>query len=131
MARLLHDWLAIQAYHDQGHGFVACSRRFGFTHTAWIKAIQRGKLRVAPSPFPDRRRRYNWSEIQRFYDEGNDMKACQKRFGFFNESWYKAVRRGDVKIRRIRAGILENRCSECGLSEWRGRALSVQIDHIN
>jgi hypothetical protein len=27
-------------------------------------------------------RRYDWDEIRAFYDEGNSMTACMKRFGF-------------------------------------------------
>ena len=37
----------------------------------------------------------------------------------------------EIKQRLIRAGILENRCEECGLTDWRGKPLSIQIDHIN
>jgi Zn finger protein HypA/HybF involved in hydrogenase expression len=34
-------------------------------------------------------------------------------------------------MRLLRAGLLENRCEECGISEWLGRPLIIQIDHIN
>lgn len=75
------------------------------------------------------------------------------RFGFFAGTWDKAVKRGDVrprscgrpitelldaggsrthiKHRLLRAGLLQNRCSECGITEWLGEPLTVQIDHIN
>ncbi len=151
--RRIHDWLLIQRYHDEGHGFVECQRRFGFTHTAWIKAIKRGQLKTRPSLFPDRRRRYDWSEVQAYYDEGNSYLECRKRFGFNAMSWYKARQRGElrtratampleelltrrrcrnhVKSRLLRAGILKNQCDQCGLSEWRGKPLSIHIDHIN
>jgi hypothetical protein len=74
-------------------------------------------------------------------------------FGFSMATWTKAVRRGAVKARRVaftvdealtkskcrltvkrhllRAGILKNRCDWCGLTSWRGRPISIQIDHIN
>lgn len=99
------------------------------------------------------RRRYDWSEIQRYYDEGNSVRQCIKRFGFSIGAWHKAVRRGqfktrplgrplpellataksrtNVKRRLLAAGLLENRCQECGLSEWLGEPLCVQIDHVN
>ena len=153
MPRLLHNWKVIQAYYDEGHGFVECARRFGFTHTAWNKAIQRGSVRVAPTPFRDRRRRYDWAEIQAYYDEGHTYRECRARFGFNAMSWHKARQRGEirthplgrpilemlmvaksrrsVKLRLLRAGMIENRCQECGLSEWRGQPLSIHIDHIN
>ena len=82
MSRTLYDWKAIQEYHDDGHGFVECSLRFGFAHTAWIKAIQRNRLRVPRSLFPDRRRKYDWAAIQDYYDRGNSYRDCKKRFAF-------------------------------------------------
>ncbi len=39
--------------------------------------------------------------------------------------------RGNVKGRLLRAGLLKEECSECGLTEWRGRVLVLHIDHIN
>lgn len=100
-----------------------------------------------------RRRRYDWSLVQCYYDEGNSIRQCMRRFGFFAGSWDKAVKRGDVrarpscrpiaelldsggcrthiKHRLLREGLLQNRCSECGITEWLGEPLTVQIDHIN
>ena len=146
-------WDDVQELVDAGSGFVDCQRRFGFSHTAWIKAIRRGELRVRETPFPDRRRKYDWAEIQRYYDEGHSLRACQRKFGFNTMSWFKARQRGEIrsrplgrplteviangksrynlKWRLIRAGILENRCSACGLDTWRGKPLGIQIDHIN
>lgn len=154
MARRLYDWNAVQAYHDEGHGFVECARRFGFTHTAWIKAIRRGRLQVPRAPFPDRRRKYNWTEIQAYYENGHSYRQCMENFGFCAVSWTDAVRRGDIKPRRfgmpiaellasrnrdrkhlkarlINAGLLSNNCQMCGLTEWQGRALNMHLDHIN
>ncbi len=151
--RVIYNWRAIQSYHDAGHGFVQCQRKFGFSHTAWVKAIKRGELVGRPVQYRDRRRKYDWAMIQRFYDEGNSYRKCREKFGFNAASWWKARLRGEIttrtfgmpipellergksrpniKQRLIRAGILENRCGECGLSEWRGKRLSIQIDHIN
>ena|ERR1700681_191671 len=151
--RVTYDWAEVQRYYDQGHGFVECQDRFGFSHTAWIKAIRRGELRPAAAKYGDRRRKYDWSEIQRYYDEGHSYRQCREKFGFNSMSFWKARRRGEIrtrplaipieqllkhgksrqniKQRLLRAGILENRCQECGLTEWRGRRLSIQIHHIN
>jgi 5-methylcytosine-specific restriction endonuclease McrA len=149
----IYNWNAIQRCYDEGHGFVECQKWFGFSHTAWIKAIKRGKLTVAPSQFKDRRRRYDWREVQAYYDAGNTYRDCALEFGFCAAAWHKARLRGEIKarplgmpierllsvgkgrcnikLRLMRAGLIENRCQECGLSEWRGKPLSVQIDHIN
>ena len=158
--RCKYDWATIQKYHDDGHGFVECQRRFGFTHTAWIKAIKRGEFAArfraagrSPVSPNDRRRVYDWSEIQRFYDLGNSYRACRERFGFAAQSWQKARVRGEivtrppgmplnelltgprsrnhVKQRLLREGLLLNQCSKCGIKDWLGEPLSMHIDHIN
>jgi hypothetical protein len=153
MPRKLYDWKAVQAYYDDGHGVIECSRQFGFTYGAWTKAVKRGALHLRPARFEDLRCRYDWAEIQAYYDTGASFRKCSARFGFHAAAWGKAVRRGkikprpsgmpletllrsgksryNIKHRLIRAGLLENRCQECGLSEWRGRPLMAHIDHIN
>jgi|SRR5580700_406856 hypothetical protein len=154
MARKLHDWNAVQAYHDEGHGFVECSHLFGFTHTAWIKAVQRGKLKAEPTLFPDRRRKHNWTEIQTYYDDGHSYRQCRTKFNFCAASWTNAVRRGEVRPRRfgmsiaellsdpkrnrkhvkarlVGEGLLKNRCQSCGLASWREKPLNMHLDHIN
>lgn len=152
--RRVWNWGLIQRYHDEGHGFVECQKKFGFTHTAWVKAIARGDLRTAPSLFPDRRRKYDWAAVQAYYDEGHSYAECRRVFGFCNASYYKARERGElnpsrplgmpieellaaprnrhhVKLRLLRAGLLTNQCSACGLTEWLGKPLSMHVDHIN
>ena len=91
--------------------------------------------------------------MQRYYDEGHSYRECKDRFGFAAASWSKAVKRGDlrsrprakalevilqksrsrctIKRRLLMAGKLRNQCDFCGLSEWRGQPISIQIDHIN
>ena len=160
MGRRVWDWSAIQRYHDEGHGFVECQKLFGFSHTAWVKAIGRGELvarfrtgsgrPVSPN---DRRRVYDWAQIQTYYDAGHSFRECQRKFGFCNAAWDKAKKRGElvprrfgmpidellsgprnrhhVKSRLLRAGILTNQCSRCGLAEWLGEHLSMHVDHIN
>jgi 5-methylcytosine-specific restriction endonuclease McrA len=36
-----------------------------------------------------------------------------------------------LKRRLVRAGLLEDRCAECGLSDWRGRPLALELHHVN
>ena len=154
MPRTRYDWNAVQKYHDEGHGFVKCSRRFGFTHTAWIKAIKRAELLTADVPFEDRRRKYNWAEIQAYYDTGQSYRQCKARFGFCAASWTNAVKRGDlkprsfgmpiaellsapsrnrkhIKMRLLSAGLLTNSCQSCGLADWLGQPLNMHLDHVN
>jgi hypothetical protein len=39
--------------------------------------------------------------------------------------------RGHLKARLIGAGLKRPECEECGLSEWRGKPLAVQLHHVN
>ncbi|HET6893819.1 MAG TPA: HNH endonuclease [Candidatus Baltobacteraceae bacterium] len=153
MGKRVWNWSEIQRYHDEGHSFVECQRHFGFSHTAWVKAIKRGALRSVGRKYADGRRKYDWTAVQAYYDAGNSFTECKRRFGFCNASWHKARERGEIiarpygmsieallsgrrnrhhlKVRLLRAGLLKNECSQCGLTEWRGAPLSMHIDHIN
>jgi len=98
-------------------------------------------------------RRYNWTEVQRYYDAGHSITECQEHFGFARTTFMDAVKRGDVvsraqampieallaaprnrahvKRRLLAAGLKENRCEVCGLTEWLGEPLSMALHHIN
>lgn len=126
-------------------------------HATWKRAVALGRLvprgRCAPQLGSDARNIYDWTKIQAFYDLGFSFRETRERFGFCNGAWHKAKLRGDitprpprmpieellvgkrhrmhVKIRLLRAGLLENRCSKCGLTDWQGERLSMHLDHIN
>jgi hypothetical protein len=105
---------------------------------------------------PDRRfsQRYDWAAVQRAHDEGLSPAQCAERFGFAKCTWHAAVRRGDLiarpstipleellvrgrpqtsrghlKQRLLAAGVKQNRCEQCGISEWQGRPISLQLHH--
>jgi len=40
--------------------------------------------------------RYDWGEVQRFYDAGHGRDECAAEFGFQLTAWYKAIRRGKL-----------------------------------
>lgn len=153
MPKRIYDWAEIQRYHDAGNGFVACQKRFGFSHTAWVKALKRGQLIGNECEFRDRRRRYDWAAVQAYYEQGHAYRQCREAFGFSAAAWTKAVQRGELKararlwpladilakskhrasIRRrlLEDGVFQNRCTICGIEDWRGKPLSMHIDHIN
>lgn len=100
-------------------------------------------------------RRYDWQAVQAYYDEGHSITECQTRFGFARCSFNEARRRGDIvprarsapldvvfaagvkrsrnhlKARMRQAELLAECCERCGLSEWRGQPLALQLHHIN
>jgi hypothetical protein len=83
------------------------------------------------------------------------MRECQAEFGFSGAAWSDAVQRGDIEPRRRGAaheqvfanGVKRNRyhlkgrlisdglkvlaCEECGLKEWRGEPLPLELHHVN
>ena len=44
-------------------------------------------------------------------------------------STYKNIAR--LKIRLVKEGYLEYKCARCGISEWMGEPISLQLDHQN
>ncbi|HEY7769897.1 MAG TPA: hypothetical protein VIB55_17135, partial [Longimicrobium sp.] len=36
-----------------------------------------------------------------------------------------------LRLRLIGEGILNDKCSECGLREWRGKSITLHLDHVN
>jgi hypothetical protein len=62
----------------------------------------------------------------------------------FNPSQVQAIALSDIlvenstyltiwrlKLRLLREGILEYKCYLCGLTEWNGKPIMLQLDHIN
>jgi 5-methylcytosine-specific restriction endonuclease McrA len=103
----------------------------------------------------DRRaaRRYDWSVVQTYYDAGHSVSECVAHFGFSAKTWHDAMKRGAIrtrphampiehllaaprarghlKKRLLKAGLLPSRCRECGLEDWRGRQISLELHHMN
>jgi hypothetical protein len=111
---------------------------------------------LAGMPIDERcRRRYDWAEVQDFYDEGHSIAECVERFGFGRATFNEARRRGDLitrprgapldeifvqgvprnrnhlKQRLDQAGLLPRLCEGCGVGEWQGRPLTLQLHHLN
>jgi 5-methylcytosine-specific restriction endonuclease McrA len=100
-------------------------------------------------------RRYDWGEIQKFHDAGHSRRECQRHFGFSAGAWSSAVKRKaliarpkampleellvvgkkrgrwNIRLRLIAAGLKENCCEACGISDWRGRPLTMELHHRN
>lgn len=146
-------------YYNEGNAPARCREHFEVTSQSWHKAIARGRMRVSDDE-RDRMAargpgnpRYDWAAVQTFYDAGHSYRECRARFGFCAAAWTNAVDRGvlvgcarakpiarvivenrhrsNLKLRLLQEGLLQNRCDACGLTEWRGKPLSIQIDHVN
>jgi hypothetical protein len=82
------DWAAIQAAIDAGDGFTRCRQLFGIAHATWKKALDRGDLRIDTEgrPYADARKRFDWAEIQAFYDRrklDSEVPETLRLFGEF------------------------------------------------
>ena len=130
-----------------------------FDFCAQIATAKRRHLRVVMSKNKTRVRyrppfKYDWCEVQTYYDAGNSFAQCKAKFGFSNRTWHKARLRGDlnnmrsvskpldvllseakhrttIKRRLLKEGLLRAECYRCGISSWQEKPLSIQIDHIN
>lgn len=100
-------------------------------------------------------RRYDWDEVQRYYDSGRSVRQCVAEFGFSSATWFEAVKRGAVvarpastpltelfvagtyrgrynlKGRLLRAGLKDGSCERRGLTEWRGQPITLALHHVN
>jgi Zn finger protein HypA/HybF involved in hydrogenase expression len=98
-----YDWTAIQQYYDAGHTYRETKARFGFSSGAWGKAVEAGKIVT----------RRNVTAL---------------------ETWLvprSTVNRQHLKRRLIAAGLKQAACEECGLTDWRGRPISLELHHRN
>ena len=135
----------------QGWSVTEIARRLGVS--APTICYHARKLGVEPSD--KYAKRYDWAEVQRYYDSGKSITDCQIRFGMARKTFYDAVQRGDVvtrpqavpmdellvagrrrnrshvKARLLSAGLKDSACEECGVNEWRGAALSLELHHVN
>ena len=143
---LVEDLLA------RGMGQADIARELGLTKSTVAYHV-RGLGLAADPRFA---RRIDWEVVQRAIDqEGLSMARCLTQFGIARDTWYRAVRRGDIvpgpskmpmqallvagretsrghlKLRLTSEGLKDDRCERCGINEWRGAPLSVQIHHKN
>jgi Homeodomain-like domain-containing protein/HNH endonuclease len=149
-----------KARRGQTRAKIAALLEHGLTLTEIARALQISKptasyhARALGIPAQNQPR-YDWAEVQRYYDAGHSITACQLHFGFARRTFTDAVKRGAVvtrpqaapietylvngrrtsqthlKKRLLAEGLKENRCEQCGLEAWLGEPLSMALHHIN
>jgi hypothetical protein len=136
---------------EEGLTRAAVSARLGVSKATVTYHAER----LGVPGFPACGRRYDWAQVQAYYDAGHSISDCQQQFGFARRAWANAAKRGDVvarpqampledllrsdaprgrwnlKRRLIAAGLKCEACEECGITEWRGRPLSLALHHVN
>jgi DNA-binding transcriptional ArsR family regulator len=143
--------VAVQRLIDEGLSFAEIARKLGVAKPT----VSYHARKLGIPPFEAASRRYEWDEVQRFYADGHSIRECCRHFGFSTNAWYQAVERGVVQPRErvealtrylvmgrqvnrfhlknhlFNAGLKENRCEICGISEWRGAPLTMALHHVN
>lgn len=135
----------------QGLSYAAVARELSISRaTVSYHAAQLGYPRRSECA-----RRYDWVEVQRYYDAGHSVAECRRRFGMANRTFTEAVRRGviitrpqavpmadllvagrsrrrsHVKGRLLRSGLKPPRCEQCGIDQWRGSPIALELHHVN
>ncbi len=106
-------------------------------------------------PKSDFARRYDWEAICDYYEAGHSMTECLRHFGCSRNAWWDAIRRGaivprprlepieqwlvpgrkrnryNLKNRLVAEGLKSRRCEKCGLTDWRGGPLLLELHHVN
>lgn len=136
----------------EGRNHTQIARSLGITKST-VAYHARTLGRAADPRF---NRRYDWAEVQEYYDRGHSITECQQRFGFARETWNAARRRGvvvprphatpierllivkaeaggrwNLKRRLIADGLKQPRCERCGIDDWLGEPLTLALHHLN
>ncbi|MGH2823309.1 MAG: HNH endonuclease [Thermoleophilaceae bacterium] len=135
----------------EGWGGNAIARELGLTRST----VSYHARRLGEEVDSRCARRYDWDEIQRYYDAGHSVRECQEHFGFSRQTWHAAVNREAVvarppglpldellaawvyrsrfnlKLRLVKAGLKQKICEICGIAAWNGRSITMALHHIN
>jgi hypothetical protein len=120
-------------------------------------SYHRKKLGLSISKFS---KHYDWNKVNSYINNGHNLTECCKEFGMNKSAFFKARQRKDIEYKMIqlnlaeysllvqgrrncssiRRGLLNRmkkegydfKCIECGIgSEWNGKLLTLQLDHID
>lgn len=108
-ARPSYDWRAVQVMIDQGRSLNSIRAEVGFSKAAQTNAVKRGVIHLPKLP------------SQMSLDELLTLTSGRRTAPHER----KLIRRAMIKD-----GIA-NVCSGCGLSTWRGKHLTLEVDHID
>lgn len=135
--------------------YKGISRRLGCSQSTVSYYANKTGLSTHPST-----RRYDWKLIQKDVNSGLTYSECQAKYKFFHQTWQKAIDSGRLEISNLKSGIknpievylvdnrpetnrvvlkerllkeglLEDKCSRCGIIDWNDEPISLQIHHKN
>lgn len=100
-ARSPIDWAAVQAHYDRGHSITECREHFGFSLSAWDKAVSRGEI----EPRPRRERGLSTrDEVEALLASGHNQAQIARELGLRKSTvayhMRKLGRRADPRFAR-------------------------------
>jgi Zn finger protein HypA/HybF involved in hydrogenase expression len=99
-------------------------------------------------------KRYDWDEVQGYYDANHSRKECLIKFDMSPTAWHMAIKSKKIRVRPkidrtdffsirkirnsvslrhnlLKIGKLTGKCSVCSISSWQDKPITLHIDHIN
>ena len=98
-----YDWESILAQSCAGTSFDELISQYGFSRYAFYEAARRRRILLRPATIPI-----------------EQLLVIGRRTG-----------REHLKRRLVAEGLKENRCEICGIVDWQGRPLKMQLHHVN
>jgi len=150
MSNKRYDWLELQRKHDEGLTWRELTEQYGVSSASLFRAIQRevfvsstkSEAGLARDPKTRKGRsslKYDWSEIQKFHDEGHTWREITEKFGVGKASIAKAAKRGDftsmgrsaaTKLSRIRKPLVLSQETKDKISNARKKFLQENPDKV-
>lgn len=142
---------AVAELRSQGLSGAEIARRLGISKPTVCFHLRM----LGEPPAVEFAKRYDWDRIADYYASGHSMTQCMAVFGFGRNAWWDAIRRGvitprprlepidavlshgrrrsrsHVKLRLFEAGLKKRCCEQCGLTEWCGKPLALELHHVN
>ena len=142
---------AVARLHAGGASQAEIARTLGVSAPTVCFHLRTLGVEARPQPA----RRYDGAQIRDYYAAGHSAAECRRQFGFGVNAWADAIRRGvieprprleplddilaagrrrsrqHVKARLLMAGLKEERCEICGLVDWCGEPLALELHHVN
>lgn len=151
------DWAAVEAMRDAGQTVEFIRSSLSISTPMWRLALRDGLIRDRGRvKSPGRPKRViDWPAVQSHYDDGHSVFETRTHFRLCSSTWSYAVKRGDIQVRYtrplkltldnlarcpsrgdvrrfiLRNQVFEYRCVKCGVSEWQGNPINLELDHIN